>query len=186
MEMFNKVEWESSLTCFISIVTAENEQSTFNYQMTIIRSSHVMLRFSVGQTCPVWRAHHQRCTDTCTVEQLDQPWHLIRVVHEKLLWFIHRQPKLCPSQWKHRYALLDLYTDLYKYIYIFNLFFLTYNRAFTFLFLFSSRPGFAVRHWGSEMLQSVFKVRGVTDVGFSMELTGCRVIEETPGVSGYM
>lgn len=41
MEMFNKVGSESSLTCFISIVTAENEQNTFNYQMTIIRSSHV-------------------------------------------------------------------------------------------------------------------------------------------------
>lgn len=83
--------------------------------------------------------------------------------------------------------LIDLYTDLYIYIYIYLIFFfLTYNRAFTFLFLFSSRPVFAVRHWGSEMLQSVFKVCGVTDVGFSMELTGCRVIEETPGVSGYM
>lgn len=53
---------------------------------------------SVGQTCPVWRAHHRSCADTCTVEQLNQPWHLIWVIHEKLLWFIHRRPKLCPSQ----------------------------------------------------------------------------------------
>lgn len=77
------------------------------------------------------------------------------------------------------------------YIYIFRLlFFFTWNRAF--LFLFSSRPGFAcfhsnaaVRHRGGELLQSVFKVRGVTDVGFPVQLAGCGAIDETPGVSEY-
>ena len=91
--------------------------------------------------------------------------------------------------------LVDIYTELYKYIvYIITFFcvfsFFTCKRAFIFVFLLCSRPGFAcfhcnaaVGHWRSEMLQSVFKVCGVTDVGFSIELFGCGVTEETPGVS---